>query len=188
MDFPPTAYIGAGAIIAAFISGLWSLISLAISKDQKVSEFRQNWIDSLRKEFSDYIGKLTSFSVLWMCHSKDGPRENLGRDFIQENIQLVEELEAMSSQIVLRLNPSEHENLLKTLEDIDKLISSPRKLDANDMSQKNLQLRKQAQVLLKGEWERVKAGEKGFRYFRNASYGVVVVVLVAASWTLFFNK
>ena len=36
-----------GAIAAALIAGLISLLGLIISKEQKVSDFRQAWIDAL---------------------------------------------------------------------------------------------------------------------------------------------
>ena len=44
--------VAIGTMIAAFIAGLVSLLSLIISKEQKVSEFRQAWIDALRAEIS----------------------------------------------------------------------------------------------------------------------------------------
>lgn len=47
--------IAIGAIAAALIAGLVSLLGLIISKEQKTSEFRQAWIDALRKELSAVI-------------------------------------------------------------------------------------------------------------------------------------
>jgi len=44
--------IAIGAIIAATITGLISLLGLIISKEQKISDFRQAWIDNLRTELS----------------------------------------------------------------------------------------------------------------------------------------
>lgn len=46
--------IGIGAVIAAFISSV-------VSRQIKVSEFRQAWIDGLRDELSDYFNKATMF-------------------------------------------------------------------------------------------------------------------------------
>lgn len=42
MQLPSTALVAAaGAIVAAFITGAVSFVNIVISKDQKISEFRQ---------------------------------------------------------------------------------------------------------------------------------------------------
>lgn len=53
--------ISIGAIGAALIAGIVSLLGLIISKEQKTSEFRQTWVDSLRSEITSY---LTSFNAI----------------------------------------------------------------------------------------------------------------------------
>jgi hypothetical protein len=50
MEISPVAI---GAISAAIITGLLSLVGLIISKENKTSEFRQQWIDSFRKKFQN---------------------------------------------------------------------------------------------------------------------------------------
>jgi hypothetical protein len=47
--------IAIGAIAAALIAGLIFLLSLVISKEQKISDFRQEWINSLRSEIAALI-------------------------------------------------------------------------------------------------------------------------------------
>lgn len=42
----------AGVMFAAIVGGFFSFVSLISSKEQKVSEFRQQWIDGLRDELS----------------------------------------------------------------------------------------------------------------------------------------
>jgi hypothetical protein len=44
-----------GAVAAALIAGLISLLGLIISKEQKVSDFRQAWIDALRSDIAAVI-------------------------------------------------------------------------------------------------------------------------------------
>ena len=53
MEFHPLAL---GAITAALITGFLSLLGLIISKEQKTSEFRQQWIDALRQELAEFLG------------------------------------------------------------------------------------------------------------------------------------
>ena len=63
-SLPPQVLIPVGVILAALIGGFFSLISLIISKEQKTSEFRQQWIDSLRQEISDHIAASTTLSAM----------------------------------------------------------------------------------------------------------------------------
>jgi len=66
----------AGTIVAAVIAAIISLLGLIISKENKVSEFRQAWIDSLREEIAAvithahavhgaYLAKFPDNSALW---------------------------------------------------------------------------------------------------------------------------
>jgi hypothetical protein len=50
---PPNEAVG--AIVAAIIAGIVALLGLIISKEQKVSEFRQQWIDALRQDIAAVI-------------------------------------------------------------------------------------------------------------------------------------
>ena len=62
--FPIQALIPIGVITAALIAGFFSLLNLIVSKEQKVSEFRQQWIDSLRQELADHIAATVSLSSI----------------------------------------------------------------------------------------------------------------------------
>lgn len=46
-------FIALGAVLAAFLTGTVSFISLINSKEQKTSEFRQSWVDNLRNDIAD---------------------------------------------------------------------------------------------------------------------------------------
>lgn len=63
-DFPVQALIPIGAIVAALVAGFFSVLSLIVSKEQKISEFRQQWIDSLRQELSDHMAAVVSLSSM----------------------------------------------------------------------------------------------------------------------------
>ena len=54
--------ISVGAVGAAIIAGLVSLFGLIIGKEQKVSEFRQAWIDDLRKCLVAYLVNINAIS------------------------------------------------------------------------------------------------------------------------------
>jgi hypothetical protein len=56
LDADKTAMISTYAtLLVAMIAGAFSLLGLVISKEQKVSEFRQTWIDALREDISELI-------------------------------------------------------------------------------------------------------------------------------------
>jgi hypothetical protein len=48
-NIPTTIYIAFGAVIAAIITAVITILSSVITKESKVSELRQCWIDELRR-------------------------------------------------------------------------------------------------------------------------------------------
>ncbi len=62
-----------GLIVAAIIAGAVAFFSLIISKEQSVSEFRQQWIDALRKGIAIIVGcviGMGSFDSAGSCASR----------------------------------------------------------------------------------------------------------------------
>jgi hypothetical protein len=47
----------ASAFVVAWVAGAFSLLGLLISKEQKVSEFRQAWIDALRADIAALVAE-----------------------------------------------------------------------------------------------------------------------------------
>ena len=47
------------ATTAAILAAIASFLGLMISKESKISEFRQKWIDELRKDISWVLGEAT---------------------------------------------------------------------------------------------------------------------------------
>ena len=91
----------AGTIIAAVIAAIISLLGLIISKETKVSEFRQAWIDSLRAEIAAVITHAQAVHGAHLAEFKDKPTlwQNVREDFVSLN-------EAWA-KVKLRLNPME---------------------------------------------------------------------------------
>ena len=180
-NIPATAYIAIGAVIAALITGFWSFINLIISKDQKVSEFRQAWIDGLRAESSDYVGLVSSLAASWAVNSKRDDVHNIGSEFVSENIDRIREIDANGTRIKLRLNPNEHNNEILLLKDIEEMISNPDELALRTLTDTLDKFTCSIQNILKSEWERVKRGEESFNNAKRLSY-----YIVALSFTIVF--
>ena len=56
--YPETVLIVIGGFVAALIAAAVAFVGLVVSKEQKVSEFRQVWIYRLRRDLSRFIALL----------------------------------------------------------------------------------------------------------------------------------
>ncbi len=147
----------AGAIIAAVIAAVISLLGLIISKENKVSEFRQAWIDALRAEVAAVITH--GHAIFQAFDAVVGEPKGLEWKEIREDFVALEE---QAARIRLRLNPTEKPSiaLMEVLGEFHSLFRNfsvtpdPDKVDSVSK-----RLLKVTQPVLKSEWRRVKRGE-----------------------------
>lgn len=178
-QIPPTVFIAIGTIAAALISGTIAFLNLIISKEQTVSEFRQNWIDKLRDELSEYISSIHYMSVqaqiLLEKRKKQLVELNEAIDPIQEHIILSSKLH---HKIIFRLNPIEHRKLISVVSKLSDTISNPGKIGDTELV-KNLvsELSRAGQEVLKKEWKRVKRGELTYQIVKYASLIFLVTAI-----------
>ena len=50
-----------GALVTALVGGLFGLLGLVITKENKTSEFRQAWVDALHNDIADFASAVKSF-------------------------------------------------------------------------------------------------------------------------------
>jgi hypothetical protein len=170
------AAIGAlAAIMAALIGLIVAVATAVITKEQKVSEFRQAWIDGLRSDFAILITALhecqhTAYSyrkITLKRIAKDNETDNLNKNRFNTSKYI--------NLVTLRLNPIKDVNLIKKIINIEKFIESTFEIQVLDdlnshnekVCEKIIELPEQFHSILKAEWERVKIGEKRFVRFRN---------------------
>ncbi|MGQ7936732.1 hypothetical protein [Paraburkholderia sp. D1E] len=182
MQLPDAAI---GSIIAAAIAGLVVFISTVLTKEQKTSEFRQSWIDELRKDISQYISGATEIVALYTAKTNDKAAQ---AKFLDENFKLVHELQAIEHRIVLRLNPKEHATLIaqitgfrQSMLDAYSVASASASVDANLTRQTEEQrltkeLLDSAKFVLKSEWKRVKRGEPAFRIVKWTALAAIIIL------------
>ena len=159
MQLPDAAL---GSIIAAAIAGLVVFISTVLAKEQKTSEFRQTWIDELRKDISQFMSG-TSEIVAWSTFKKgDGAGHS---KFLEDNFKLIQELQSVEHRIVLRLNPAKHNDLMIRVKNHrKKMIQAYADPSCGDTEEELTDaLLIATKKVLKEEWERVKKGEQAFR-------------------------
>jgi len=169
-------------VLAALIAGAISLVATTLSKEQKISEFRQAWIDGLRSELAAFLSASRAFArSIEALHSENQKESPFSKEKVSEL-----RLTAAESvyRIKLRLNPNEiaHIELLRLLK---KAISeqntavSEKNKDANGVLTTIDELSDQAGFVLKTEWKRVKNGEFPFRVTRYVSLAVILGASIA---------
>ncbi len=150
----------AGTIIAAVIAAIISLLGLLISKENKVSEFRQAWIDALREEVAAVITHAHAIHGAYLARFPDNPEiwRNIREDFVSIN-------EAWA-KIKLRLNPHEDSSkaILEALKKYEGIfLENNNQPDFSKLDEADRELLERTKVVLKEEWKNVKRGERTYR-------------------------
>ena len=159
-------------IIVAFIAVFASFVGLIISKEQKISEFRQAWINTLRDDIAKFLGQVDSVKKLILINktSKEDEKKETSTAVILGSVEMRE----IKSKIELLIDPAE-ENHLKLVQLLNKIIVSLRKLESNDENVNDLI--KLSQSILKEEWKKVKDGEPIFKFFKWV-FGITTVGII----------
>jgi hypothetical protein len=163
----------AGTIVAAVIAAVISLAGLIISKENKVSEFRQAWIDSLREEVA---AVLTHAHVIYMSYLLKVNQQAPAATWQKVREDLVN-LNSAGAKIKLRLNPKEESSIavLRALEVHEKLFPNEGAIpDLDTLESSESKLLTCTQVVLKEEWRRVKWGEY---FYRAVTLGTAFLVI-----------
>jgi len=161
--------------VAAIIGALITLVGLIVSKESKVSEFRQAWIDSLRAELSSYLTNLGAVADARAISFKD-PSEQF------EKLQpYYSKLNESYYMIAFRLNPTE-----KRSQDLRScmvhLSTAIRGADFNYAVADKLKVEfiNTSNTLLKEEWKVVKRGERVFRATKWIMTVFLIILIVLA--------
>ncbi|EON3347202.1 hypothetical protein ACNHFG_000306 [Yersinia enterocolitica] len=144
---------GNAALAASAVASLAALIGLVITKESKISEFRQAWVDELRKEIAEFI---TAYGKC-VKHKDELAIYDMIRNF---------------SMIKLRLNTSDSVGRSSELNNI-LIMEANRAIEAvqsksipieanNDITVRILEV---SNEIIRREWRRVKRGEFRYRIF-----------------------
>ena len=88
---PGQLFVAVGAIIAALIAGAFSYFNLVSSKEAKVSEFRQEWINALRSEISMYVSCIQTATALRHHVNSNLADDTSSADVLRERSRLYEQ-------------------------------------------------------------------------------------------------
>lgn len=174
--------IAVGAIIAALIASLFSFLGLVISKEQKTSEFRQAWIDSLRREISQFISAANSIHASTVKETADVKTEQF-----RPKSAVLASLDEAAAIIRLRLNPDEtlSQRVLSEISKIDDILRKMPNIDYKELEARENSLISVASLLLKSEWDRVKRGECTYRIAKWSVLIAVIAFLALAGISFF---
>ena len=175
------------AIVVALMTGLFSFLGLIISKENKVSEFRQAWIDALRADIAKFAAAASQLAQLRSFHDSNPTLQ--WQDFYKLIQQSLNDGSVAQTSILLRLNPYEDttttQTLVKKIKAVREEIKNENYDKAKDMA---FALETVACPVLKHEWDRVKSGEPIYRYTKNIIAAAVVVLSLIGSFMYWSNS
>ncbi|NBN47712.1 hypothetical protein GWJ05_18300 [Proteus sp. G2626] len=155
--------------IVAILAGVVSIVGLVISKEGKISEFRQLWINDLR---SALVKLNKNMFILQEMHIKEMPE----KEIMHQKANVKESI----SEVYLRINTSKPNkaeiDLINIIESIkSQLIHIPKiglfECYENDLTDKSA-------AVLKSEWKRVKKGEFIYRFWTYIFTSIFFITLL----------
>lgn len=154
---------GIASVIAAIIAAAAAVVGLVITKENKTSEFRQQWIDGLRDELA---GLMEYYLRLRTCE-------------YDERTSVRNKINFLAAKIRLRISSNTPTPEEKKLLDIinNQIVSIFPANNGIDVEEMYFNC---SSSILKSEWERVKRGEKKYRI------AVTIAYLILGAFTSYF--
>ncbi|MGV7121531.1 hypothetical protein [Sphingopyxis sp. 550A] len=175
--------VAIGAIAAALIGAIISLVGLIVSKESKVSEFRQSWIDSLRSELSTFLASANSIASAREIEYRNN------KERLETLRPIYERLNETYYSIALRLNPTETEskNLRGCIVRISNYVNSGQQSDFSKFDSDRTDFINLSNIVLKREWKRVKRGEPVYKVARWIATSATLFLIAIASYLVFHS-
>jgi len=186
---PSQAFVAIGAVAAALVAGFFSFLNLVTSKEQKVSEFRQTWIDELRQEIARYTAAVTFLSMSYSAYKDKNQKDKDIFKFYETVRESYEQIVHAYTSISLRVNRNEkNERLRKLNQDFIDALEEIRKLfNEGKLKEARLHcdsLRDHSKPILKEEWKRVKKGELTYRVSKAIAGAILLLGLVGTVYVV----
>jgi len=170
-----TIFPAIATVTAAFIAGGVAFLSAVLSKEQKTSEFRYTWLNSVLDDIAKFTGAAESISEAAWSHFKTEGKEKV-QSFLATAEPQFREMLAAYYRARIRLYPQEHQQVLEALERLQVLllkgVPDPAKVDplVRDIV-------RVSHDALKDEWRQVKRGETTFRLTKYISLAVFLIAI-----------
>lgn len=185
-------------ITVALITAAAGFLALVLTKEQKISDFRQAWINAFREDIAALMAKMTAYDLAQQKNAvirdenqkKVFNNPNSCKNDFELNIDNIElykvEIQLITERLKLRLNPSNDRVFISKLNEVPNALYN---LPADAIKRQNLtklidELGEQAHVTLKKEWEVVKKGESWYK----STKWIVLILLVVCFVFIFVDK
>src|SRR6266853_1349686 len=166
------------AFVFSFFAALIPYLALIVAKENKISEFRQAWIDSLREELAQLVGHMNGLEGTLR-------QDNTRVEAWKEGREDVIGINRCIAMIRMRLNPKEDQakKLGAILDELSGYFAPRCTSNTERFNDIEKRLLSESQVFLKEEWARVRKGEFFFAKTRATFLVLVVIILIPAAWT-----
>ncbi|NWB08986.1 hypothetical protein HX862_13825 [Pseudomonas sp. D5002] len=170
-------------ITAAAIAGVVAFIISVLTKEHRISEFRQSWIDSLRNDISELLSLFNLLAAAFDREAKLYGDKNKALDehWTKHHADLVN-VQTLTNRVVLRLNKKEHSVLIGKLAELEDSLGKGQAVAVPIIDG----IMAEVSSLLKLEWERVKNGETVFQALKRFSFWFTCLGLIAVILSLFY--
>jgi hypothetical protein len=161
----------------ALLAALVPFLSLIISKENKISEFRRAWTDALRQELAELVGHMNGIQGTLRRRLTAAEGWGEARDDVIG-------LNRCIGIVRMRLNPKEPQacKVSAILEELNQHFAPRGAFDDDQFNRIEERLLIESQVLLKLEWDRVRRGEPFFAATRDIFSIVVFLLAIAFLW------
>ena len=190
ISLPDTVFIAFGVVAASIIAGVFSYINLVSVKESKVSEFRQDWINDLRKEISEYISAARALMER-LRHDNYGQMIPKQVVMAKKNNHgdLYNQMLNSKVSILLRINDKEKKEKIKAMNNeflslVENIHNGFESAEFGNAEDKIETLISKSRELLKYEWNRARDGELGYRVTKFAALttiGLSITFLVVVA-------
>lgn len=161
-------------LIASALAAFVALITIVVTKEQKVSEFRQAWINSLRDDVAEAISAASTMSIVMQLKNRP---DLVFAEWARFGAAL--------ARVELRLNLKEasHQALAEHIHEAELLVQRIESCRSDYNQDEWLALQAKvvltSQELLKIEWNRVREGELFYRVIKITLTIISVLVPLA---------
>ena len=171
-----------GPVLTALIAGAVAFLASVLSKEHKVSEFRQAWIDALRSDLAELVSLHLLLNDVIATSIREATEGSALKSVMLGKQAEFLRLEAAVARVRLRLNPNEHQVLLKAVRLLGELSPKLRHGDVSDSNTRGEAVIIESQRVLKAEWGKVKRGEFLFVVTKRVSLAIIVLALSVLVW------
>ena len=182
-QFPAHFAAPLATVIAAFIAGGVAFLAAVLSKEQKISEFRQQWIEAIRSDIADLVGEYTMLNLVGDRTSRKGP-EHAEKALDDRYANLVR-TRSLMARIELRINPKEHAAFIAALKGIQD--STFVVADVTARERKIQAVLDESRAFLKKEWKVVKRGERAFVTLKVITGGLAAAAAIVGALLVYQN-